>query len=354
MVRPITVRPITVRRPGSPVMRRAGLWAGVAILGASTGAVSQSPSAITEFRGIPPGTAMTPGTYEILSSGTHIAFRIGDAGWRGEIDIPEIGFAIAHEDVQGGLLSVVPYTGVLHESPCEPSTTSQVVSASSFIDRVSQAPGVQAVAPASSVTLGGLRATRLDLETVAVADRPDGSLAWEVPSFGEFYFSSGTRVRLIAVDIGGQTLVVAAEAPEGSFDQFIGHAQAVIDSLAFGIDGEPSVSPGSRVPSGAAAGPCTIALDRVPAWVETFFLSGTGFLPGVDVGLTFIEPAKTNTWGGPDGVAQPEGLRTGDDGAFGPYDIEYVEPKEEDFGDSTTKASDGECVASVSFTLGPP
>ena len=118
----------------------------------------------------------------------------------------------------------------------------------SFIERISQAPGVRVVVPASDVMLGGLSATQLDLETVAVADCPDASVAWVVPFFEYFFLGPEERARLIAVDVGDQTVVIAVEAPSAKWESYIGHAEAVIDSLTIGQDAEPSDALASSAP----------------------------------------------------------------------------------------------------------
>jgi len=70
--------------------------------------------------------------------------------------------------------------------------------------------------------------------------------------------------------------------------------------------------------------------------------------------MTFIEPAGTTTFGGPDGEVQVRLLHTSEAGSFGPWDVMYTEPTPRDFGSYTITASDGECTASADFQLSAP
>jgi hypothetical protein len=81
----------------------------------------------------------------------------------------------------------------------------------------------------------------------------------------------------------------------------------------------------------------------------TFYLSGTGFAPGVDIELTLVGAAGTSTWGGPNGEVKPTLLHTTAAGKFGPYDIAYNLDNE--LGQQSITASDGTCDATVSFSV---
>ena len=113
-------------------------------------------------------------------------------------------------------------------------------------------------------------------------------------------------------------------------------------------------SPSAAIASPSASPACAISLDRVPAWDERFYVSGTGFAPGIDIKITFIDPGSTSTFGGPDGEVKPSLLHTSEAGTFGPWDLMYTEPTPQDFGSHAITASDGECSASADFQLSAP
>jgi hypothetical protein len=115
----------------------------------------------------------------------------------------------------------------------------------------------------------------------------------------------------------------------------------------------PTEAPTSTPAATPAATPtCSVSTDVDPAIDVTFYLSGTGFEPGVDIELTFVDRGETSTWGGPDGLVKPELLHTTPEGDFGPYDIMYMNDSLP--GEYSITASDGSCEATVSFTIEAP
>jgi hypothetical protein len=58
--------------------------------------------------------------------------------------------------------------------------------------------------------------------------------AWPASVGGGFAFLSGFKDRLIALDVEGETVIIAAEASEGEFEEFLPKAQEVLDTVEWG------------------------------------------------------------------------------------------------------------------------
>jgi hypothetical protein len=91
---------------------------------------------------------------------------------------------------------------------------------------------------------------------------------------------------------------------------------------------------------------CSVALDVVPDWGVTFNVRGNNFAPGADLHITVDEPKELWTW--------PGTLKAEADGTFGPFDLAYSEPVTGDGGEYVFAATDGDCTATVAFTLPEP
>ena len=98
-------------------------------------------------------------------------------------------------------------------------------------------------------------------------------------------------------------------------------------------------------PSATAA--CTIVTDRAPAVSETFYVTGTGFKPNVDLEITVDAGTPAEEKLGP-----APGSHTSATGTMGRLDLTYTSPS--DAGPHSIAASDGSCTAKLEFTVPSP
>jgi hypothetical protein len=94
-----------------------------------------------------------------------------------------------------------------------------------------------------------------------------------------------------------------------------------------------------------------VAIDRQPDWGVTFYVTGTGFAPDVDLKATFISPTGTSSLGGPDDPTKPRMIHTTPGGWFGPWDIVHYDPQVGEGGDYEIELTDGECTVSVADAM---
>jgi hypothetical protein len=86
--------------------------------------------------------------------------------------------------------------------------------------------------------VGGVSGTQLDVVvSPATKDYPQGCTVPCVPGWDlsegqyAYYFVSGYETRLIVLDVEGETVIVAIEAPEETFEEFLPKAQEVLDTV---------------------------------------------------------------------------------------------------------------------------
>jgi hypothetical protein len=101
-------------------------------------------------------------------------------------------------------------------------------------------PGIKVITAPVPVTIGGVTGTRADIEVVAkgcpdpIANAGCVSLGPPAPDNLGFGFGSGEEIRLIVLNVRGETVVISyGDAPESFEHRFI-EAQAVLDTVQFG------------------------------------------------------------------------------------------------------------------------
>ncbi len=158
----------------------------------------------------------------------------------------------------------------------------------------------------------------------------------------------GTRLGWHAVMISGVLAMITACAASPATSN---SATPLVTSTPSQAATAAATAPPSASPIQAATPSpgCSISTDVVPETGKVFYLSGAGFAPDVDIEITFVGPDGTDTFGGPDFEIKVPALHTASDGAFGPWDIRYEDT--DGVGDFQIQASDGDCRASLSFTL---
>jgi hypothetical protein len=331
------------RRHTAALAIAGALLAATALAG---GAGAQSPAPFTAATIAPPGSDPLGYSYESWAA----------RWWTWLLGIPaetNPGLADTCDLAQRGNAVFIPQTffGMEHAVTCNAGASQSVLvtaggSICTLEEGDTEADALACVAESDatifnpSVTVDGQPVEDLDAYFVVVSgfsiDLPEGNL-FELPAGATEAAASGWFVMLSDLTPGGHTVVARDESTDEAGTVVAAQLTAKVEMA------EPST-----------ATVCALALDREPAWDETFSLSGEGFAPGVDLQLTFIEPDQTWTWGGPNGDMQPSGLRTRDDGSFGPYDIAFTDPTPADLGNHVIEATDGTCAASVEFALGAP
>jgi hypothetical protein len=198
--------------------------------------------------------ALGAGDYEFYGFSRTLFFTLAD-----EWLAANSGMGFSLQDVNG-TLSVLGFVGLGAADSCGSSTIEVGTAPDALADFLAAHPALEGVTR-SSVTIGFLPAIQLDATVVV----PDGcgtpnlllltfgsggtdpgsggagaELAASLTGDG-FIVTSGDRVRLFLVDVDGGMAVFALAAPVGDgFDSLAGHAQSVLDSIAWG----PALTPG--------------------------------------------------------------------------------------------------------------
>lgn len=175
------------------------------------------------------------GRYVSDTAGATITFELVDDTWQGLADIPGVGFALLREFDSLASLSVVPFDGEVYSDACDPSAPTTTIDAgpAAFLEWLATVPGV-AAQPVTETTVGGMPALMMDLTTdlPAECDEPPWIFLWVLPTVGDFHFGDAETVRVWAVDAGGETVALVAEANEGAnIDAFLGAVDDILASM---------------------------------------------------------------------------------------------------------------------------
>jgi hypothetical protein len=173
-----------------------------------------------------------PGRYRSTTLGPTIEFEVGDDGWMGQEDLPEIGFALIPNELPGGL-SVVAFNGEVYAEACSNEERTEIdASAEAFVDWLAAHPELEAEPPVE-VTLGGQPAFQVDVDAgVGTACDPWNWL-WVLPApVNDFHLNEGELARIIAADVGDATVVVVIESFEPpDHPELLELAQPILDSM---------------------------------------------------------------------------------------------------------------------------
>ena len=110
--------------------------------------------------------------------------------------------------------------------------------------------------------------------------------------------------------------------------------------------------PVSAMPSPSPSAACGVTADMaaVPVGKPVHF-SGTGFMPGSNITVTFDGPTLDMfTFPPADSLSHPKLLRVAKDSTFGPWDVTF---EKEDAGDWAMTFTDGTCSGVVTFSVSP-
>ena len=115
----------------------------------------------------------------------------------------------------------------------------------------------------------------------------------------------------------------------------------------------PTIAPpSSAMPSPSPSAACGVTADMaaVPVGKPVHF-SGTGFMPGSNITVTFDGPTLDMfTFPPADSLSHPKLLRVAKDSTFGPWDVTF---EKEDAGDWAMSFTDGTCTGVVTFSVSP-
>jgi hypothetical protein len=242
---------------GAPHLARRTAARSIAVAGLLTLALggvadAQSPRASGHPASIPAeGGPLVPGTYRSTAVGD-TTFEVADGGWIGTYDVDGAGFGLVRDGVPG-TLDITLFVGDVFAPECGEDGMRAPVSIDptpeALMRHIQASAGVTTVSASTPVTVGGLDGLMTDITTAEVADCPGPSLAWLVPVLGRFFVLPGSVTRIIALDGGDRTVVIIADAPTTDAEAFLGFAQPVIDSMAFGSPGvAASITPSLATP----------------------------------------------------------------------------------------------------------
>jgi len=168
-------------------------------------------------------------SYSAPVAGLTATFNITGPGWGG--DLFADGFDVGY---QGAGFTVTHFDGSVFSDPCSSTSTTTKVdrSPAGLIAAIQANPKLKAGLP-SGTTLAGAAATEIDVTADVVPACATRVYLFVLPIVGEFHLDTGESARLIAAEIGGQTIVAVEETFPGT-DQatFLAKVQPIVDSLA--------------------------------------------------------------------------------------------------------------------------
>jgi hypothetical protein len=205
--------------------------------------VDCSPPTICDIGTMPPGPYTYGGFPAPLTFTTH-------EPWLGRL-FPD-GFGLEAPDVPAALY-VMTFDGSVFDLPCGemPATTGPSVDA--FADWIGEHPSLDASSP-EPVTVGGATGVAIDVTATLPAGCSDGTLTVFGNPLDPFFLVDGERVRFVAVDVLGTTVVFIIDVfdPAVPFDPFLARAQSVLDSMAFALAPVATPTPtATPVPTGS-------------------------------------------------------------------------------------------------------
>ena len=188
-----------------------------------------SPGTLPERGPVPPGEYRT----EVFEP--TVSFGVGE-GW--VIPGPEVPDSVALYAQDEAALGFSNVQNVFDPSKLPEEVL--VPAPDDMVAWIREHPYLDASEPAPA-RVGGVSGTQLDaVVSPAPRDYPQECPApcvpgWDLSEGPEAYdFLSGYKVRLIVLDVEGQTVIVDIEAPEETFEEFLPKAQEVLDTVKWG------------------------------------------------------------------------------------------------------------------------
>lgn len=199
---------------------------------------------------------MPPGQYVYNEFPAPLSFTTTDT-WLGRL-FPD-GLGLEATDSSAALY-IIEFSGNVFDLPCGEMPASTGATPQAFIDWIAAHPSLDAGAP-SAASVGGAAGFSIDITGALPPGCSDGTLAlFGVPE-DPFFVIDGERVRFIAVDVLGTTVVFIIDVfdPAGDFDAFLARAQGVLGTMAFSLP-----SPPTPTPTGTAAASATPRASGLP------------------------------------------------------------------------------------------
>jgi hypothetical protein len=184
-----------------------------------------------------------------LDAGAHLtaqftpqfSYTVADAGWTNPVDHPEL----YQLDSSRGYILVVAHPAIAERTAaCEETPTEGYGTApADWIQFVSDHPGLETTR-VQSVTIGGYRGQSVDLASLTSWTSPCAAddfmpnlvqfiVSSEPSPLGIYGVATGVPIRLIALDVLGETVLITFYGNDGRFSTSVERAQAVIDTMRF-------------------------------------------------------------------------------------------------------------------------
>lgn len=204
------------------------------------GQVAETPLPATPLEGLERGP-LAAGTYTDDSLGPIVTFSV-EEGWDlSGPPIEEVGFDLMYGDSGPAAISVVAFDGIVFAEPCVTDgdveayfadTVTLDATPEAFMQRLAENPFLTTSEPVS-VTVGGADGLQVDLTSAIGAEcDPPVTFLWELPLVSEFHLNDGESARVIALDVGGEVVVVFIEAfPGVDYPPFLEAAMSVVESM---------------------------------------------------------------------------------------------------------------------------
>lgn len=206
-------------------------------LSATVATAQSEPTPLGEETG-----PLAAGTYVDTSTGPSVVFTV-DEGWEvtGE-PLPGVGTELTPTGFDGAI-TLTTFDGNVFGQPCAvkgrvdkllKNTEAIDPTAESFIGAMAAHRSLAAQGPAET-ELAGMAALQLDV--VSLPDKkcdPRTAFLWELPIVREYHVNNGTIARLIAADVGNETVVVVIEIPaktSASPFAFLDRAMELVDTI---------------------------------------------------------------------------------------------------------------------------
>lgn len=201
---------------------------------------AETPPPATPLEGMERGP-LAAGTYADDSLGPIVTFSV-EEGWDlSGPPIEEVGFDLMYGDSGPAAISVVRFDGIVFGEPCLTDgdvetyivdTLTLDTTPEAFMQRLAENPFLTTSEPVS-VIVGGAPGLQVDLTSAIGAEcDPPVTFLWELPVVGEFHLNDGESARVIALDVGGDVVVVFIEAfPGVDYPPFLEAAMSVVETM---------------------------------------------------------------------------------------------------------------------------
>ena len=173
-----------------------------------------------------------PGEYFAAGGFADFTFTLG-SGWGHGGVIEDAGFFVALED-QGGLLTGTHFDGEVFVEPCDAATGTSTIDAApeSLLMHIDSLDGFEMSEPIE-IDVGGYDGLSVDLTTDLDCPPPGIAFLWTLPVVSEFHLLDDQRVRIVAIDADGETIVFIAEADttDGDYEALVAATDEILDTL---------------------------------------------------------------------------------------------------------------------------